>query len=237
MKVMRRLKLLAEAIHHLLLFPIFYIPGPIGSALRYRYYKRRLKYLGKGVIIDVGVYIQNPQYVSIGDNTWIDKYVILLAGPPTGERETVHKQNLNYRLGTGELYIGKNCHISPFCIISGMGGVIIGDDVCFSSGCKVYSFSHHYRSFKDPSNSSFAFGSMVEPERQAMLLGPVVFEDNTGMALNCVVLPGVTVGKNSFVMVNSVVTKDVPPNSLVGGNPARVIGNRFKLTETSSDNG
>jgi len=193
--------------------------------------------LGKEVIIDIGVHIQNPQYVSIDDNTWIDKYVILIAGPPSGERETVYRQNPNYRLGRGELSIGKNVHIAPFCIISGMGGVMIGDNVGLSTGCKVYSFSHHYRSFKDPSNSSIAFSPMVERECQAMLLGPVVFENNTGMALNCVVLPGVTVGQNSFVMINSVVTKDVPPNSLVAGYPARVVGQRFELNLDSSGRG
>ncbi|MCZ7568485.1 MAG: acyltransferase [Ardenticatenaceae bacterium] len=221
------LNTLLQILFQLLLLPIWYLPGHAGNALRYHYYKHKLKHLGQNVMIDVGVQIQNPQYISIGDNTWIDRYVILLAGRTQRKRETLHKPNLNYRFGPGELHVGNNVHIGPFTIISAIGGVQLGDDVTLSAGCKVYSFSHHYRSFQDPSNRSFAFGSMVAPERQSMLSSPVVFENNTGMALNGVVLPGVTVGRDSFVMINAVVTKNVPPNSLVAGHPAKVVDERF----------
>jgi len=224
---MTKIRTLIEGIFQLLLLPIFYLPGPAGNALRYRYWKRRLKHLGKGVIIDIGVHIQNPQYVSIDDNTWIDKYVILIAGPPNGKRETLVKKNPNFLLKAGELFIGKNCHIGAFTIISAIGGVHIQNDVTFSAGCRVYSFTHHYRSFAHPHDSSFGFGSRIDENRQCMLLGPIVFEENVGVALGCIVLPGVTVAKNSFILINSVVTKDIPPNSLAAGNPAQVIGERF----------
>ncbi len=44
---------------------ISYLPGAIGFKLRYRFWKNRLKFLGKNVKIDVGVYFQNPQFISI----------------------------------------------------------------------------------------------------------------------------------------------------------------------------
>lgn len=52
---------------------------------------------------------------------------------------------------------------------------------------------------------------------------PIVLEDNVWLGGGAVIFPGVTVGKNSVVGAGAVVTKDVPPNVVVGGNPARVL--------------
>jgi acetyltransferase-like isoleucine patch superfamily enzyme len=52
---------------------------------------------------------------------------------------------------------------------------------------------------------------------------PIVIEDNVWITMNAIILPGVTIGENSIIGAGSVVTKSVPPNSLVGGNPAQVI--------------
>lgn len=223
---MRKLKLVLSGISQLITLPIHYLPGPVGNRLRYAYYKRKLRHLGKNVTIDVGVYIQNPSFVSIGDNTWIDKYVILLAGPPGGERETLVKSNSDFSLSIGELSIGCNVHIAPFCIVSAIGGVQIGHNVGLSAGCKVYSFTHHYRSGHDPARIVF-FSPQVAHDKQCMILGPVVMQDNVGLGLHTVVLPGVTIHRNSFVMINSVVSSDIPENSVAGGNPAVVINKRF----------
>lgn len=57
---------------------------------------------------------------------------------------------------------------------------------------------------------------------------PIVIEDGVWIGANAVVLKGVTIGKGSVVAAGSVVTKSVPPNSLVGGNPARVIKQNIK---------
>ena len=62
------------------------LPGQLGLFLRRRYWANRLRSLGENVRIDPGVYIQNPKFVSIGDNTWIDRGVIILAGPDNSER-------------------------------------------------------------------------------------------------------------------------------------------------------
>jgi acetyltransferase-like isoleucine patch superfamily enzyme len=52
---------------------------------------------------------------------------------------------------------------------------------------------------------------------------PIVIERNVWIAAGATIIGGVKVGENSVVAAGSVVTKDVPPNALVGGNPARVI--------------
>lgn len=55
---------------------------------------------------------------------------------------------------------------------------------------------------------------------------PVVIEDDVWIGLRTVILPGVTIGSGAVIGAGSVVTKDVPPNSVVAGNPARVVRNR-----------
>lgn len=52
---------------------------------------------------------------------------------------------------------------------------------------------------------------------------PVIIEDNVWIGINCIILKGVQIGKNSAIAAGSVVTKSIPPNSVAAGNPARVV--------------
>jgi len=68
-------------------------------------------------------------------------------------------------------------------------------------------------------------GHPLEPSsRRSVTIGkPIVIQRNVWVAANSILIGGVTVGENSVVAAGSVVTRDIPPNTLVGGNPARVI--------------
>lgn len=98
--------------------------------------------------------------------------------------------------------IGKNCFISWGAHLDiRRGKITIGDNVNIAHG--TYILSHTgYRSTKEEIET--------------------VIEDNVKVFVNSVVLPGVRVGKNSVVGAGSLVMKDVPPDVVVMGNPARV---------------
>ena len=219
------LKIWGEIENVFLLAPILYIPGGLGNRLRYWFYKRRMKYLGRNVILDVGVQISNPEFISIGDNTWIDKFVILLAGPPRRTRKTYYKRNKNYPGEEGEIYIGKSCHIAPFTEISGHGGVWLGNHLGLATGSRIFSLSHHYRDLSAPGDSrkNYIYSPRVEDSEQAMISGPVVMQDRTALGANSVILPGITIYESSWVAAMSSVTADVEACVVVGGNPAQVI--------------
>lgn len=229
--MIRKLKILLNLPLEIWQMIISYLPGQVGFILRYKFWKRRLKYLGKDVKIDTGVYFQNPNYISINDNCWIDKNVSILAGIDCSNREKIKLENKNFKEESGVVYIGKNVHIGLGCIISGISaGVYISDDCGFSANCKIYAFSHHYRSRKEPSNTAIHFGPMVSEDRQCLIEGPVYIGANTGAALNSIILPGVSIPENCFVAINSVVDlRRHVKNSILEGNPAKRSGDRFKL--------
>ena len=208
---------------------ISHFPGDTGIILRRCYWKKRLKFLGHKVKIDTGVYFQNPGFIAIDDNCWIDKNVMILAGPDKSNREKTVLRNKNYTGEPGVVFIGKNVHVGPGGILSGISaGVYISDDCGFSAGCKIFAFSHHYKSKKDPTNTRSHFGPMASHDRQHIIEGPVWLGTNTGLALNVIVLPGASIPENCFVAINSVVSSGrYTANSILSGNPAKRSGDRF----------
>jgi acetyltransferase-like isoleucine patch superfamily enzyme len=201
------------------------INGPIGNQLRIQYFKSKGVKIGRNVIIDTGVSILNPKSIFIGDNTWIDKNSILIAGlSDRSGRKTVFLKNNNYKFKRGELIIGKNVHIAPYSIIIAHGGVHIGNNLGIASGSKIYSITHDY---KDPDSKSnniiYKFTPMVPLNEQIVKEGPIVINDNTAIALNSIILPGVTIGKNSWIGPLSLVTNDIPQDVVARGFPAKVI--------------
>jgi acetyltransferase-like isoleucine patch superfamily enzyme len=76
-----------------------------------------------------------------------------------------------------------------------------------------------------PNVSLITSGHPVEPSRRRdfVVAKPIMIERNVWIGAGATIIGGVTVGENSVVAAGAVVTKDVPPNTLVGGNPATVI--------------
>jgi acetyltransferase-like isoleucine patch superfamily enzyme len=104
--------------------------------------------------------------------------------------------------------VGRNVFINQNCTIYDLAPVTIGDDVLIG-----------------PNVSLITEGHPVAPSQRTAYVTarPITIERGVWIATGVTVIGGVTIGENSVVAAGAVVTKDVPANVLVGGNPARVI--------------
>jgi acetyltransferase-like isoleucine patch superfamily enzyme len=113
-----------------------------------------------------------------------------------------------YTTGGIDIRVGRNIFINQNCTFYDLGGLDIADDVMIG-----------------PNVSLITSGHPVEPSRRRAftIAKPILIERNVWIAAGATIIGGVTVGENSVVAAGSVVTENVPRNTLVGGNPARVI--------------
>lgn len=209
---------------------ICYFPGIIGRKLRYLYWKIRLQELGKDVRFGIGIKINNPGYISIGNNCWIDNFVQIDAGPINGKNNNIYrKSNPDFFVTEGEIKIGDSVHIAPFVILQGHSGIIIGNKLTIAAGSKLYSLVHHYENKLADSESMYIykFVGLVPPNEQALFCSPIVIHDNAAVGLNSVILPGSIIGKNSWLGAQSLLKGVLPEDIIAYGNPARIIKKRF----------
>ena len=92
-----------------------------------------------------------------------------------------------------------------------IGPITIGNDVGLAQGILLTGMSHNYEDVTR---------TILE---QGFTRSPIIIEDDVWVGANCVIFPGIVIGKHSVVSAGSVVTKDVPPYSVVSGNPARLL--------------
>ncbi|MHA1250210.1 MAG: acyltransferase [Candidatus Helarchaeota archaeon] len=205
--------------------------GILGIGFRYLYYKLRLNSMGKRVVIDVNCQIINPEYVSIGDYTWIDKNTVIIAGPAKmkDRKGIIEKSNL---VDIGHIIIGKRTHIAQFTLLQGHGGLFIGSNLTIAAGSKIFSLSHHYRNLLDENDEYvYKFSSMAKRDQQYMICKPVIIHDNSAIGSNSVVLPGSIIGRNSWVGACSLVRGKIEENVIACGNPAKVIKKKLNTNE------
>ena len=109
----------------------------------------------------------------------------------------------------GDVSIGDHTRIGLHNTI--IGPVVIGSHVNLAQGITITALNHI---FSDPQKRI---------DEQGVSTDQVIIEDDTWIGANAVILPGVTIGQHSVVAAGAIVTKDVPPHSLVAGVPAKVI--------------
>jgi acetyltransferase-like isoleucine patch superfamily enzyme len=112
--------------------------------------------------------------------------------------------------------VGKNAHINQYCCVWASTGsrIVLGDDLLMGPGVKIFSSNHGATAFDVPMN--------VQPSVEK----DIIIGNDVWLGANSVVVAGVTIGEGSIVAAGSVVTKDVPPYTIVGGIPAKPIKSR-----------
>jgi acetyltransferase-like isoleucine patch superfamily enzyme len=110
-----------------------------------------------------------------------------------------------------KIIIGENTVINRFTYLDGRVPLYIGNNVNVSHYTLIHTLTH------DPQNSDFI-----------CLERPVAIMDHAWIGARAIILPGVTIGEGAVVAAGSVVTKDVAPYTIVGGNPARPLSTRSR---------
>lgn len=164
-------------------------------------YRTQFAHFGDSVII-APTRLSGTRLISIGDDTVIDHYCELNAAAdgPTPDGPV--------------LIIGNGCRINGFNRIGATKRVEIQDHVLMASNIFISDTDHGYM------DTSVPILSQANECR-----GPVVIESGCWIGDGVKILGGVTIGRNSVIGANSVVTTSIPPFSVAAGAPARVIRN------------
>lgn len=140
-----------------------------------------------------------------------------------GKNVFIDRQNyFNYK----NVVVGNNVAIGKNCtFMCSLAEIIIGDNVMFAPNVTCITGGHRYdvvgKYMKEITESE----KLPEHDRE------IIFEGDNWIGANAIILKGVTVGEGAIIGAGAVVTKDVPPYSIVGGNPAKVIKMRFTESE------
>lgn len=139
------------------------------------------------------------QTQSIGEGTRIWQYVVILPGA----------------------VIGRDGNICSHCFIENK--VVVGDRVTVKCGVQLWDgVTLEDDVFVGP-NVTFTNDPQPRSRNAAATLLPTLVKKGASIGANATILPGLTIGEGAMVGAGAVVTKDVPPRTLVVGNPARIV--------------
>ena len=195
-----------------------WVPTLAGVALRSIAYKSILRMDGMAAI-EAGVRVRFASNIHLGEGAYIDEAVYLHATPggiSIGAGTFImHGAILhvyNFRdLPHAFIRIGRDSLIGEYNVLRGQGGITIGDRVYTAPMVQLLAVNHN---FDDPSRP------MVE---QGITAEGIVIEDDVWIGAGAIITDAVRIGKGAVVAAGAVVTSDVPPRTVVGGTPARVL--------------
>lgn len=205
-------------LEQLLFFLIGWIPTPLGIALRGLLYRLILNMDGVAAI-EKNVRLRFASNITLGHGAYLDENSYLHA-TPGGIRigantivmhgAVLHVYNFR-NMPQSQITVGCDSLIGEYSVIRGQGGVTIGDRVYTSPFTQLIAVNHV---FDDPTRPFVEQGITAEG---------IVVEDDVWLGANVVVTDGVRIGRGAVVAAGAVVTRDVPPHTVVAGVPARVI--------------
>jgi acetyltransferase-like isoleucine patch superfamily enzyme len=194
------------------------LPSIVGIAIRSVLYRLMLDMDGPAAI-ERNVRLRFASNIRLGQNTYLDEGVYIHACPAgvaIGPNSLVMHGSVlhvyNFRnLPHAGIRIGRDCLIGEYTVIRGQGGVTVGNRVYTSPHTQIIAVNHV---FDDPKRSFTEQGITAEG---------IVIEDDVWLGSAAVITDGVHIGRGAVVAAGAVVTHDVPPHTVVGGVPARVL--------------
>lgn len=190
------MRYLRDELYEWISFFLGVVPGRIGRAIRYLFYKVFLKEVGTHFSVPVGVEVSGLSNIKVGS------YVYLVSG-------------VVLRACKGALTIGDNFSANGNArIIADNGEIIIGNKVMIGPNVVIRASNHGHERVDIPMKD------------QGQRPGKIVISDDVWIASNVTVMAGVTIGRGAIVAAGAVVTKDIPEFVAAGGVPAKVISSR-----------
>ncbi len=155
--------------------------------------------LGRNVYLDQGAYLHAcPGGITIGQNTFVMHGAVL------------HVYNFR-DLPHAFIRIGRDSLIGELNVLRGQGGITIGDRVYTAPLVQLLAVNHVYG---DPDRP------MVD---QGITAEGIVVEDDVWIGAGAIITDGVTIGQGAVIAAGAVVTQNVPPHTVAGGVPARIL--------------
>ncbi|HEX8035512.1 MAG TPA: acyltransferase [Ktedonobacterales bacterium] len=203
----------------------FMLTGTLGKAVRGMLCRVGLKRSHGLLLVGRHVRLRNKHYITTGRAVVIEDFAevqgLSKRGVVLGNRVSIGSFAMirpsgyySGHIGEG-LRVGDKSTIGPFCYLGCSGYITIGRNVMIGPRVSFYAENHNFADVSKPM------------QYQGVTRVPIVVEDDCWIASHSVILAGVTIGRGSIVAAGSVVTRDVPPYSIVGGAPARIIKSRL----------
>src|SRR5690606_24865842 len=180
------------------------------------YGRIRLANLSRSGFIAPSATLHHPA-CTIGTNAFLDERVLIFADTDggavqLGDRVRICRDTIFQTGAGGTIHIGDDCFIQPRCQFSAYKGSIrLGRRVQVAPGCAFYPYDHSVA-------SADAIGDQPLTSR-----GDIVIGDDVWIGTGVIILDGVTIGSGAAIGAGSVVSRDIPRNAVVSGNPARVL--------------
>lgn len=176
----------------------------VKASIFWRSTSKNLAYVGKHCYVDKGLQLRGAKYINIGDRFCAGKGITLQAW------DSYESQKFS-----PQIIIGNDVMLTDYVQISCIDKVVLGDNLLVGQDVYISDNSH---------GSTDKYALDAPPlKRPLTSKGPVIIGKNVWIGRGAVILSGVTIGDNAIIAANSVVTKDVPANSVVAGVPAKQI--------------
>ncbi len=193
------------------------IPGALGLVLRQKFYRPLFKHVGRNVIFGRDLVLRHAHKISIGDNVIIDDGCLLDAkgesnqGISLGDWVTIGRYS-TLTCKNGDIRIGSHVNIGSGvkCVIAEQGTLEIGNNIDIGSSCHFSGGSYDY-----------SVNGVIPSARRKISQG-IRLHDLAWIGAGVILLDGVTIGTRSIVGAGSVVNKDIPPDTIAFGVPAKV---------------
>jgi acetyltransferase-like isoleucine patch superfamily enzyme len=200
-------------------------PGGLGVWLRSLFYPVIMRQMARSVYISANVIVRNPAQISLGARTFVDSFVHLdgvsdhsSGGIELGEGNYLYSFCVISAAYHGYVRTGRNCSFNLGAQVYGTGGVEIGDNVMV--GGMIFGYVHDFEDCAKPIIEKPIAGRGVR------------VGNNVWIGAQSTIVDGVTVGDGVVIGAGSVVTRDVPPDTIVAGVPARPLRKRGQRAGT-----